>query len=85
MGVSPSRLLYGPTANYGSIIIPCICHRRLREQPGLCVSVLSLASFEGRGAPTLWLDLSVDAGNVPDEMDIQLWKIISEDFVLSLL
>ena len=29
MGVSPSRLLYGPTANYGSIIIACICHRRL--------------------------------------------------------
>ena len=29
MGVSPSRLLYGPTANYGSIIIAGICHCRL--------------------------------------------------------
>ena len=27
MGVSPSPLLYGPTANYGSIIIPCNRHR----------------------------------------------------------
>ena len=29
MGISPSPLHYGPTANYGSIIIACICHRRL--------------------------------------------------------
>lgn len=32
--------------------------------------------IEGCGAPTPWLDLPVDAGNVPDEMDIQLSKIV---------
>ena len=32
--------------------------------------------IEGRGAPTHWLDLPVDAGNVPDEMDIQFSKIM---------
>ncbi len=37
MGIPPPRLHYGPAANYGSIIILCICHRRLREQPGFCV------------------------------------------------
>ena len=31
--------------------------------------------IEGLGAPTLRLDLPVDAGNVPDEMDIQFSKI----------
>lgn len=29
MGISPSPLHYGPTANYGSIIIACVCHCRL--------------------------------------------------------
>ena len=32
--------------------------------------------WEGLGAPTLRLDLPVDAGNVPDEMDIQFSKIM---------
>ena len=39
--------------------------------------------IEGRGAPTPWLDLPVDAGNVPDEMDIQLSKIVFEGIMSS--
>lgn len=36
MGISPSPLLCGPTANYGSIIAPCVCHCQHRLQFGFC-------------------------------------------------
>ena len=58
MGVSPSPLLYGPTANYGSIIIPCKRHRLFvcrQITKCRCFSLLS----EALGAPTLRLGLQV--------------------------
>ena len=40
IGISPPRLLYGRAASYGSIMIPCVCHRLNRYLPGIgCVGV----------------------------------------------
>lgn len=36
IGIEPPRLHCGRAANYGSIIIPGFCHRRLRLQSGFC-------------------------------------------------
>ena len=58
IGISPLRLHYGRAANYGSIIIPCACHRHHRKQSGFrCISSVARSHKEGLGAPTsrLWV------------------------------
>ena len=58
IGISPLRLHYGRAANYGSIIIPCACHRHHRKQSGFrCISFIARSHKEGLGAPTsrLWV------------------------------
>ncbi len=58
IGISPLRLHYGRAANYGSIIIPCACHRHHRKQSGFrCISFIARFHKEGLGAPTsrLWV------------------------------
>ena len=68
IGIPPPRLHCGRAANYGSIMIPCACHRRLREQPGFLVfEFIAPRIFPDHGARTIWLDRSVSTGNVPDE------------------
>ena len=50
MGVSPSPLLCGPTANYGSIIVPCVCHCQHRLQFGFCrIGLIARSPKTGRG------------------------------------
>lgn len=73
MGVSPPRLLYGPAANYGSIIIPCACHRHHRELPGF-YRIDSIARRFKRVVARLRsrLDLSIGTSNVRDNLNIQL-------------
>lgn len=78
MGVSPSLLLCGPTANYGSIIITCT----VIANPG-AIRVFSYkfyrSSFRSHGAPTIRLNLSVIQDNVPDEW-IFNFQFLREDF-----
>ena len=68
IGISPLRLHYGRAANYGSIIIPCACHRHHRKQSGFrCISFIARSHKEGLGAPTSRLRVSPDTSNVLDE------------------
>ncbi len=47
IGISPPRLHCDRAANYGSIIIPCICYRHLRELSEFgCVSIYRSLIFE---------------------------------------
>lgn len=66
MGVSPSLLLCGPTANYGSIIITCTVIAN-PEAIRIFSYKFYRSSFRSCGAPTIRLNLSVIQDNVPDE------------------
>ena len=80
IGISP--LPGSPPAAYGSIIIPCVCHRHHQEQLGFrCISFIARFQSEGLGAPTSTARLFiVNTSNVSDEMCIQLFRFI-EDFL----
>ena len=68
IGISPLRLHYGRAANYGSIIIPCACHRHHRKQSGFrCISFIAHSHKEDHGALTSRLRVSPDTSNVLDE------------------
>lgn len=66
MGVSPSLLLCGPTANYGSIIITCTVIANPEAIRAFSYKFYR-SSFRSHGAPTIRLNLSVIQDNVPDE------------------
>ena len=66
MGVSPSPLLCGPTANYGSIIITCTVIANPEAIRTFSYKFYR-SSFRSHGAPTIRLNLSVIQDNVPDE------------------
>ena len=81
IGISP--LPGSPPAAYGSIIIPCICYRRHREQLGFrCIGFFARFHMKGYGAPTSTAQHQADTSNVSDEMYIQLsrstWRTLSD-------
>ena len=85
IGISPLRLHYGRAANYGSIIIPCACHRHHRKQSGFrCISFIARSHKEGLGAPTSRLRVSPDTSNVLDECLFNFQCSSENWFVLSL-
>lgn len=71
IGISPLPGI--PPAAYGSIIIPCICYRRHREQLGFrCIGFFAHLHMKDHGAPTSTAQHQADTSNVSDEMYIQL-------------
>ena len=80
MGVSPSPLLCGPTANYGSIIITCTVIANPEAIRAFSYKFYR-SSFRSHGAPTIRLNLSVIQDNVPDEW-IFNFQFLREDFYI---
>lgn len=75
IGISPLPGI--PPAAYGSIIIPCVCYRRHREQLGFrCIGFSAHFHMKGYGAPTSTAQHQADTSNVSDEMYIQLSRCI---------